>query len=143
VSLPKTLEIETMLHHVSFGVSDIERSAAFYDATLAALGYVQVWEDLRPGEADQAIGYGIPGGGDKLAIKFCREGQRPPGPGFHLAFVSESKAAVAGFYQAAIAHGGIDNGRPGLRPRYGPYYFAAFVIDPDGHHIEAVFNSPD
>ncbi|MDM9623716.1 glyoxalase [Rhizobium sp. AC44/96] len=132
-----------MLHHISFGVSDIERSAAFYDAALAPLGYIRVWEDLRPGEADQAVGYGIGGGGDKFAIKFRPEGQRPPGPGFHLAFASTSRRAVADFHEAAIAHGGIDNGSPGLRAHYGPHYFAAFVVDPDGHHIEAVFNSPD
>jgi catechol 2,3-dioxygenase-like lactoylglutathione lyase family enzyme len=132
-----------MLHHISFGVSNIERSAAFYDAALAPLGYARVWEDIRPGQADQAIGYGIPGGGDKLAIKFCPKGQRPPGPGFHLAFASASRLAVIDFYEAAIAHGGVDNGRPDLRPHYGPNYFAAFVVDPDGHHIEAVYNSPD
>jgi catechol 2,3-dioxygenase-like lactoylglutathione lyase family enzyme len=132
-----------MLHHISFGVSNIERSAAFYDAVLAPLGYVRVWEDIRPGGIDQAIGYGIPGGGDKLAIKFCPEGQRPPGPGFHLAFASASRRAVFDFHEAAVAHGGIDNGLPGLRPHYGSNYFAAFVVDPDGHHIEAVFNSPE
>jgi len=130
-----------MLHHVSFGVSNIERSAVFYDAALAPLGYMRVWEDIRPGEGDQAVGYGVAGGGDKFAIKSCLEGQRPPGPGFHLAFAATSQAAVASFYEAAMAHGGTDNGRPGLRPHYGAHYFAAFVIDPDGHHIEAVCNT--
>ncbi len=71
-----------MLHHASLGVSDIERSAAFYDAALAALGYIRVWDDLRPGQTGQAIGYGLPGGGDKLAIKHRPDGQRAPGPGF-------------------------------------------------------------
>jgi catechol 2,3-dioxygenase-like lactoylglutathione lyase family enzyme len=132
-----------MLHHISFGVSNIERAATFYDAALAPLGYVRVWEDLRPGEADQAVGYGIAGGGDKLALKFRPEEQRPPGPGFHLALASPSRQGVVDFYEAAIQHGAMDNGAPGLRPHYGPHYFAAFVIDPDGHHIEAVFNSPD
>jgi catechol 2,3-dioxygenase-like lactoylglutathione lyase family enzyme len=132
-----------MLHHISFGVSDIERSAAFYDAALAPLGYVRVWEDLRPGELDQAVGYGAPGGGDKFAIKHRPEGPRPPGPGFHLAFVSQSRQAVVEFYNAALEHGGSDNGAPGLRAHYGPHYYAAFVVDPDGHHIEAVFNSAE
>jgi catechol 2,3-dioxygenase-like lactoylglutathione lyase family enzyme len=130
-----------MLHHVSLGVSDIERSAAFYDAALAPLGYVRVWVDLRPGEADQAVGYGTPGGGDKLALKFRREGQRPPGPGFHLAFAAPNPEAVSKFHHAALQHGGTDNGAPGLRAHNGPHYFAAFVVDPDGHNIEAVFNS--
>ncbi|NTG22402.1 VOC family protein [Agrobacterium rhizogenes] len=132
-----------MLHHISFGVSNIERAATFYDAALAPLGYIRVWEDLRPGEMDQAVGYGIAGGGDKLALKFCPEGQRPPGPGFHLALAAPSKQGVVDFYEEAIEHGGTGNRSPGLRPHYGPHYFAAFVIDPDGHHIEAVFNSPD
>jgi catechol 2,3-dioxygenase-like lactoylglutathione lyase family enzyme len=131
-----------MLHHVSLGVSDIERAAAFYDAALAPLGYVRVWDDIRPGEADQAVGYGSPGGGDKLAIKFRPKGRRPPGPGFHLAFAPPDRASIARFHAAALANGGRDNGQPGLRPHYGPHYYAAFVIDPDGHHIEAVFNAP-
>ncbi|TCA31488.1 VOC family protein [Rhizobium leguminosarum bv. viciae] len=132
-----------MLHHASLGVSDIERSAAFYDATLAALGYVRVWDDIRPGQTGQAIGYGHPGGGDKLAIKHRPDGQRPPGPGFHLAFADPSRQAVDRFHAAAIAHGGSDNGRPNLRPHYGEHYYAAFVIDPDGHALEAVFNSAE
>ncbi|MGR4846175.1 VOC family protein [Rhizobium sp. LARHSG275] len=132
-----------MLHHASLGVSDIERSAAFYDAALAALGYIRVWDDIRPGETGQAIGYGNPGGGDKLAIKHRPDGQRPPGPGFHLAFAAPSRQAVDRFYAAAIARGGGDNGPPGLRSHYGEHYYAAFVIDPDGHALEAVFNSPE
>lgn len=105
-----------MLHHASLGVSDIERSAAFYDAALAALGYIRVWDDIRPGQTGQAIGYGLPGGGDKLAIKHRPDGQRAPGPGFHLAFAAPSRQAVDQFYAVAIAQGGSDNGRPGLRP---------------------------
>lgn len=130
-----------MLHHASLGVSDIERSAAFYDAALAALGYVRVWDDIRPGQTGQAIGYGPPGGGDKLAIKHRPDGQRPPGPGFHLAFAAPSRQAVDQFHAAAMKHGGRDNGRPGLRPDYGEHYYAAFVVDPDGHALEAVLNS--
>ncbi|MBA8901547.1 catechol 2,3-dioxygenase-like lactoylglutathione lyase family enzyme [Phyllobacterium sp. P30BS-XVII] len=132
-----------MLHHISLGVSDIERAAAFYDAVLAPLGYVRVWEDLRSGEPDQAVGYGSPGGGDKLAIKHRPKGQCAPGPGFHLAFSAPNKLAVDSFHAAALAHGGIDNGAPGLRPHYGPHYYAAFVVDPDGHHIEAVLNKAE
>ena len=132
-----------MLHHVSFGVSHIGRAAAFYDAALAPLGYIRVWEDLEPGEPDQAVGYGPPGGGDKLAIKLRPKGQRPPGPGFHLAFAAPDRASIAQFHVAALAHGGHDNGAPGLRPDYGRHYYAAFVVDPDGHHIEAVFNLPE
>jgi len=130
-----------MLHHLSLGVMDIERSVAFYDAALAALGYVRVWSDLRPGEPNQAAGYGVPGGGDALALKHRPDGQRPPGPGFHVAFAASDREAVDEFHRAALQHGGLDNGAPGLRAHYGPHYYAAFVIDPDGHAIEAVFNT--
>lgn len=125
-----------MLHHVSFGVADLERSAAFYEATLACLGYVQVWVDRT------AVGYGRPGGGDQLAIKLAGREARAPGPGFHLALAAPSRAAVVAFHQAALRCGGRDNGGPGLRPHYGPHYYAAFVIDPDGHRIEAVIDGP-
>lgn len=130
-----------MLHHLSLGVADIERSAAFYDAALAPLGYARVWSDLRPGEGNQAVGYGVPGGGDGLALKHRPDGQQPPGPGFHVAFAAPGRAAVDEFHLMALRHGGRDNGAPGLRAHYGPHYYAAFVIDPDGHAIEAVFNT--
>jgi catechol 2,3-dioxygenase-like lactoylglutathione lyase family enzyme len=114
-----------MLHHISLGVSDLLRAARFYDAALAPLDYFRVWEDIRPGEADQAIGYGSPGGGDKLAIKHRPEEARPPGPGFHLAFSAPNRQSIARFHAEALKHGGIDNGAPGLRPHYGPHYYAA------------------
>ena len=123
-----------MLHHVSFGVTDLARSGAFYDAALSALGYVRVWTD------DTAIGYGFPGGGDKLAIKLRPTGVVVPGSGFHVAFAARSRESVARFYEAALQHGGKDNGAPGLRPDYGQHYYAAFVVDPDGYRIEAVIN---
>lgn len=131
-----------MLHHVSFGVADIERSASFYDAVLRPLGYVRVWEDIRPGEADQAVGYGVAGGGDKFAIKQRPQGSALPRPGFHLAFGAPNREAVHAFHGAALRNGGRDNGAPGLRPDYGANYYAAFAIDPDGHEIEAVINLP-
>lgn len=124
-----------MLHHLSFGTSDLARSAAFYDAVLAALGYTRVWADAN------AVGYGYPGAGDKLAIKLRRDATAP-GAGFHVAFTAADREAVARFYEAALEHGGKDNGQPGLRPQYGANYYAAFVIDPDGYAIEAVTGSP-
>ena len=89
-----------------------------------------------------AIGYGSLGGGDRLAIKLRKEGAVPPGPGFHLAFAASSRDAVVAFHRAALAQGGRDNGAAGLRPEYGPNYYAAFAVDPDGHAIEAVINEP-
>lgn len=131
-----------MLHHLSLGVFDLERAATFYDAALAPLGVVRVWSDIRPGEPDQAVGYGPPDGGDKLALKQQGDAAHAPGPGFHIAFAAPSRAAIEAFHAAALAAGGTDNGPPGLRPHYGPTYYAAFVIDPDGHRIEAVFKGP-
>ncbi|HEY8567091.1 MAG TPA: VOC family protein [Beijerinckiaceae bacterium] len=121
-----------MLGHLSFGVADLSRAVRFYDAALAPLGAVRVWT-----VADGA-GYGPPGGGDKLALKQQPGPVTPPGPGFHLAFDAPSREAVDAFHAAALAQGGRDAGAPGLRPRYGPTYYAAFVLDPDGHKLEAV-----
>lgn len=131
-----------MLHHLSLGVNDLVRAMAFYDAALAALGYSRVWSDIRPGEADQAAGYGPAGGGDKFALKHRGAAAQPPGPGFHIAFAAPDRPSVDRFHAAALSAGGVDNGAPGLRPHYGATYYAAFIIDPDGHRIEAVFKGP-
>jgi catechol 2,3-dioxygenase-like lactoylglutathione lyase family enzyme len=125
-----------LLHHISFGVADLKRMAAFYDAVLAPLGQVRVWDGPR------SVGYGLPGEGDQLLLKLVGDEAHAPGPGFHLAFAASSHEAVDQFHAAALAHGGTDNGAPGLRPHYGPNYYAAFVIDPEGGHIEAVIQSP-
>ncbi|HEY6135750.1 MAG TPA: VOC family protein [Rubrivivax sp.] len=131
-----------MLHHISFAVTDIERAAEFYDHALSALGYVRVFEDLRPGEQNQAVGYGLEGGGDGFCIKQASASSASVGPGFHLAFAAPNRSAVHDFHQQALLHGGKDNGEPGPRPDYGPHYYACFVVDPDGHRVEAVINSP-
>lgn len=120
-----------MLGHLSFGVRDLARAGAFYDAVLAPLAWVRLWD------SPEGLGYGPPGGGEKLNL-FPHPQARPPGPGFHLAFDAPDRAAVAAFHAAALAHGGADRGGPGLRPQYGASYFAAFVTDPDGHRLEAV-----
>jgi catechol 2,3-dioxygenase-like lactoylglutathione lyase family enzyme len=125
-----------MLHHLSFGVSDLGRAAAFYDAVLAPLGYVRVWSH----EAE--VGYGRAGGEDNFALKLVREGLSIPGPRFHLAFSARSHEEIDLFHAAALKHGGQDDGLPGIWPDYGPHYYAAFVIDPDGYPIEAVINLP-
>ncbi|MES2102773.1 MAG: VOC family protein [Pseudomonadota bacterium] len=125
-----------MLHHLSFAVNDLPRSAAFYDAALAALGYRRVWT------VETGIGYGLVDDDEVFAIKY-RDGKAAvPGAGFHLAFIAASQAAVNLFYNAALQHGGRDYGAPGLRPHYGPRYYAAFITDPDGYQIEAVHNPP-
>ncbi len=120
-----------MIGHLSFGVADLQRAAAFYDSALAALGYGRVWANAR------GVGYGVAGGGDKLAL-FARTDAAAAGPGFHVAFVAASPEAVDRFHAAAVAAGGTSNGAPGLRPHYSPTYYAAFVIDLDGYRLEAV-----
>jgi catechol 2,3-dioxygenase-like lactoylglutathione lyase family enzyme len=121
-----------MLGHLSFGVENLARSAAFYDDVLAPLGYARVW--TKP----HAVGFGDKGGGDKLAL-FAKAGEAAaPGPGFHLAFNALTREAVDAFHAAALRAGGTDCGRPGPRPHYGATYYAAFVLDPDGYKLEAV-----
>ena len=120
-----------MIGHLSFGVADLDRATVFYDAALGALGFARVWT------SDHGVGYGLEAGKDKLAL-FPRRDSAPPGPGFHLAFDADSPGAVDRFHAAALAAGGACAGPPGLRPHYGAAYYAAFVIDPDGHKLEAV-----
>ena len=120
-----------MLGHLSLGVTDLGRATSFYDAALAALGYVRVYT------GPSSVGYGAPGGEERLALKL--QGAAPaPGPGFHLAFDAADPAAVDRFHAAALEHGGTDDGPPGRRPHYSPTYDAAFVFDPDGNKLEAV-----
>ncbi len=121
-----------MISHVSFGVSDLAASVAFYDAVLAPIGIGRVWL------TDDGAGYGLPGEEDLLALKLQPVRAVPAGPGFHLAFTAPGREAVNAFHQAALARGGSDAGAPGLRPHYGPNYYAAFVFDPDGNKLEAV-----
>jgi catechol 2,3-dioxygenase-like lactoylglutathione lyase family enzyme len=104
---------------------------AFYDAALGAVGFRRVFAD------GTAIGYGTVYRKDDFCLKL-RPGAAAPGPGFHLAFAAASRAEEDAFHKAALRAGGQDNGAPGLRPQYGRLYYAAFLIDPDGHRIEVV-----
>ena len=122
-----------MLHHVSLPVTDIAAAAILYDAMFASIGY------RRVAQSAGFIGYGIEENRDKFAIVSTNSVNRS-GPGFHLAFSAPSSHAVDAFHQAAVQHAATDNGAPGLRPDYGANYYAAFIIDLDGHHIEAVCN---
>jgi catechol 2,3-dioxygenase-like lactoylglutathione lyase family enzyme len=100
--------VRPMLHHISFGVADLEGSAKFYDAALHVLRYVRVWSDVGPGEENQAIGYGRAGSGDRFAIKLAPGMKGACGPGFDLAFAAWSRQAVDDFHRAALAAGGFD-----------------------------------
>jgi catechol 2,3-dioxygenase-like lactoylglutathione lyase family enzyme len=115
------------------GGLDLARAGVLYDAVLAPLGYVRVLTHER------ALGWGPPGARDEtFAILSVGEGARPPGEGSHVAFTAPNREAVDRFQSIATAIGAIDEGAPGLRPKYGPGYYAAFVRDPDGYRIEAV-----
>ena len=127
-----------MLDHIVFGVSNFARSKTFYEAALAPLGYgvtMQISSDgphgrTYTGFGSQGLAYFWIGTGDVL------KGQ------IHVAFMAKDRTGVNAFYRAAIAAGGTDNGPPGLRAHYHPHYYAAFVLDPDGHNIEAVCHQP-
>ena len=124
-----------MLHHLSLPVADMARSSALYDAALGALGY------RRVASAEGFAGYGVEDGKDKFAIKHAAPSMSA-GPRFHVALAAPTRDAVDAFHAAALAHGASDDGAPGLRPHYGATYYAAFVVDLDGHRIEAVHNAP-
>jgi catechol 2,3-dioxygenase-like lactoylglutathione lyase family enzyme len=128
-----------MIDHIGFPVSNYERSKAFYTIALAPLGYVLVKEvAAEHTEAGHpAAGFGANGKPD-----FWIGGEGGIRPPLHVAIAAKDRASVDAFYQAAMAAGGIDNGRPGLRPQYHPNYYGAFVRDPDGHNIEAVCHAP-
>ncbi|MFT3937442.1 VOC family protein [Rhodopseudomonas sp.] len=123
-----------MLDHVSITVSDIAVAEPFYDAIMAALGVVKV------GARGDWLGYGErarPDHPDRVYLSI-RKGDRPePAYGRHWCFKASSRAVVDAFWQAGLAHGGVDQGAPGLRD-YHPGYYAAFIADPDGNRLEAV-----
>jgi catechol 2,3-dioxygenase-like lactoylglutathione lyase family enzyme len=120
-----------MLSHVSLGTNDAARAAAFYDPVLATLGIRKLHE--RDGSLDYGTSVMF------FSLEKPVDG-RPAsvGNGVHVAFLAETRAMVDAFYETALANGGSDAGRPGLRPEYDANYYGAFVRDPDGNKIEAV-----
>lgn len=126
-----------MIDHTGLTVSDYARSKAFYVAALAPLGYQLLAEFPASMVGSDVAGFGEPPKPD-----FWINTGTPNQPALHIAFRAESRAVVDAFYQAAMAAGGRDNGAPGLRAHYHPHYYGAFVLDPDGHNIEAVCHLP-
>ncbi len=123
-----------MIDHTGFQIVDPAVSRAFYDSALAPLGYemiVQIPKEHTGGKA--VFGYGVPPKPDF----WIKEGT-PNAPRLHIAFRAETRKQVDQFYEAALAAGGRSNGGPGPRPHYHPDYYGAFVLDPDGHNVEAV-----
>lgn len=134
-----------MIDHMGVSPAEIEDARRFYDAALAPLG-IMVLMEVKP---EQTGGYhGIGYGSDGKPFFWLSANRRRPippngGAGLHVAFQAESRAAVDAFHEAAMAAGGADNGRPGIRPHYHPAYYAAFVIGPDGVNVEAVCQKPE
>ena len=124
-----------MLDHVGFAVSDAERSRRFYEQALAPLGITLIMS-VTP-EQTEAGGTAHGFGSDGKPYFWVGDNGRV-GEGTHVAFRADTRAQVDAFHKAGLEAGGRDNGGPGLRPHYGPNYYAAFVYDPDGANIEAV-----
>lgn len=123
-----------MFDHVKIGVSDFAVSKAFFLRALEPLGVVAV------AEGEPSYGIELCGKSD-ASLCLCTT-EHKPAP-LHIAFVAESRQQVDAFYRAALAAGATDNGAPGLRPQYHAHYYAAFVIGPDGHNLEAVCHRPE
>jgi catechol 2,3-dioxygenase-like lactoylglutathione lyase family enzyme len=124
-----------MIDHVSIGVHDITITKSFYDAVLTPLGYYCL------SQSEGSLGYG----NDRVML-WISSVEHPvlpdTGSGLHFCFIAPTPESVNAFHAAALGAGGVDNGAPGLRPDYGPDYYAAFVIDPNGYRIEAYCSQP-
>jgi catechol 2,3-dioxygenase-like lactoylglutathione lyase family enzyme len=119
-----------VIDHVAIGVSDLERSRAFYAHALVPLGFAEIgpWR-----EGAREVAFGLEEADDfAISLKYGT------GAPVHVAFAADRREQVDAFYAAALSAGGTDNGAPGLRPEYSDGYYGAFVLDPDGHNIEAV-----
>jgi catechol 2,3-dioxygenase-like lactoylglutathione lyase family enzyme len=122
----------TVFDHIGIGVSNLETSKSFFLQALAPLGVGVVMD------VSHAVGLGR---GQKPSLWLGATGNKPLP--LHIAFAAEDRRQVDEFYRSALAAGGKDNGPPGIRPHYHPNYYAAFVIGPDGHNVEAVCHRPE
>jgi catechol 2,3-dioxygenase-like lactoylglutathione lyase family enzyme len=129
-----------VIDHVGFPVADYTRSKDFYAQALAPLGYELVMEidGAQTESRAPAAGFGHAGKPD-----FWIGGEGGLEKPLHIAIAASDRASVDAFYAAALKAGGRDNGSPGRRPHYHANYYAAFILDPDGHNIEAVCHAPD
>ncbi len=122
-----------IIDHLKIGVSDLEASRSFYAQALEPLGF----EELGPwSDASREVSFGT-----KEADDFAISKKYEPGGQVHIAFAADTREQVDRFHAAALAAGGRDNGGPGPRPEYSEGYYGAFVLDPNGHNIEAVCHS--
>ena len=132
-------ELNLTIDHVTLSVADIERAKAFYASALEPLGMALVGDFSAEATGDVAVaGFGI---GRKGTLWLAARGQQTPAT--HICFRARTRACVRDFHRAALEAGGADNGLPGPRPAYHDAYYAAFVIDPEGHNIELVCFEPE
>ncbi len=125
-----------MFNHVTIGAKDMQRMGTFYDAFLAPLGIARV----MTGDAGDVIGWQRAGEAGRLFVGTPFDGQpASAGNGSMVALRAPSQQAVVLAHRAGLAHGGTDEGAPGLRPQYGPGYFGAYVRDPEGNKLHAVY----
>ena len=131
-----------VIDHVGIRVSDLPASRRMYEAALAELGFSVLGEGEFEGDAYVLFGHS---GSDDFSLHSVggKPGRDRVTTGAHVAFSAPDSGAVERWYGAAVRHGGTDNGPPGLRPEYSGQYFAAFVLDPDGNNVEAVFHRPE
>ena len=123
-----------MIDHVTVAVSNLEASKRFYEQAFGPLGY-------RVSFGEEGVFWAFDIG--KGLFEICSTESRQALTSFHIAFRVDSHAKVDDFYQSALAAGARDNGAPGPRPNYTENYYACFILDPDGHNIEAVFDHWD
>lgn len=128
-----------MIDHIGFAVKDADASKRFYAAALAPLGLKLVMSATPEQTESGGTAHGF--GTESNPFFWIADGERV-GQGTHVAFTVETRAQVDAFHKAALAAGGTDHGAPGPRPHYGPDYYAAFILDPDGMNIEAVCHRP-
>lgn len=127
-----------MIDHTGIAVKDFDAARTFYDAALAPLGaslVMMVPDEYTGGTKVGGYGYDRP--------RFWLHEAVEIGPGRHYAFTADTRSEVDAFYDAAMAAGGRDNGKPGIRAHYHPNYYGAFVFDPDGNNIEAVCHNAE
>jgi catechol 2,3-dioxygenase-like lactoylglutathione lyase family enzyme len=133
--------VSDLIDHVGFRVSDLPASRRMYEAALAELGFSVLGEGEFEGD-----GYVLFGRGEDDDFILHTVGSKPGRDrvttGAHVAFIASDEGSVERWHSAAVGRGGTDNGSPGVRPEYSGRYFAAFVLDPDGNNVEAVFHAP-
>jgi len=132
-----------VIDHVAIRVSDLAASRAFYEAVLGTLGMGVLETPEATAPQRRGVGFGYPGADDFWIHEPKDEpGRDRPTQGLHLAFRAANADEVRAFYRAGLASGGRDLGPPGPRPEYSDGYYGAFLLDPDGNNVEAVWHAP-